>query len=52
MPILTNCQPLKDKGDRNVFHVCPSGSMYATLRPIPHNSSDSSIVQDDIDDKQ
>ncbi|XP_070172067.1 carbonic anhydrase 1 [Polyergus mexicanus] len=52
MPILTNCHPLKDRGDRNVFHVCPSGSMYATLRPIPHNSSDSSIVQEDVDDKQ
>lgn len=52
MPILTNCQPLKDRGDRNVFHVCPSGSMYATLLPIPRNSSDSHIVQDDVGDKQ
>lgn len=52
MPILTNCHPLKDRGDRNVFHVCPSGSMYATLLPIPRISSDSYIVQDDVDDKQ
>lgn len=51
-PILTNCHPLKEIGDRNVFHVCPSGSMYATLLSIPRNSSDSHIVQDDVDDKQ
>lgn len=52
MSILTNCHPLKDIGDRNIFHVCPSGSMYATLLPIPRNSSDLHIVQDDVDDKQ
>jgi len=47
MPILTNCHPLQDKGDRNVFHVCPSGSRYATLLRIPRNFTDTCIHQDD-----
>ncbi|XP_011698989.1 PREDICTED: carbonic anhydrase 1-like isoform X2 [Wasmannia auropunctata] len=54
MPILTNCQPLQDRGDRNVFHVCPSGSSYATLLPISRDADDNYIPEDDIDrnDKQ
>ncbi|XP_020299959.1 carbonic anhydrase 1-like [Pseudomyrmex gracilis] len=36
VPILTNRQALQDRGGRNIFFVCPSGSTYATLLPIRH----------------
>lgn len=49
MPILTNCQPLQNRGDRNVFHVCPSGSKYATLLPIAYN--DKYIRENNVDSK-
>ncbi|KAK2588627.1 hypothetical protein KPH14_006395 [Odynerus spinipes] len=33
-PILRNYRPLRDRRYRSIFHVCPSGSLYATLLPI------------------
>jgi len=50
MPILTNRQPLQDRGNRTVFHVNPSGSRYATLLPISRNIDDKYISRN-IDDK-
>lgn len=41
MAILSNIRPVKGKRERNVFHVCPSGSTYASLLPIPRNLSPS-----------
>ncbi|XP_017760502.1 PREDICTED: carbonic anhydrase 1-like [Eufriesea mexicana] len=38
VPILTNIRPLKGKHQRSVFHVCPSGSTYASLLPIPRDT--------------
>lgn len=49
MPILTNRQPLQNRDDRNVFHVCPSGSTYATLLPISRNINDKYIREDNVD---
>jgi len=48
MPILTNRQPLQDRGNRTVFHVNPSGSRYATLLPISRNIDDKYIHKDDV----
>ena len=48
MPILTNRQPLQERANRNVFHVCPSGSTYATLLPISRDGDDKYIHQDDV----
>ncbi|XP_017789555.1 PREDICTED: carbonic anhydrase 1-like [Habropoda laboriosa] len=36
-PILSNIRPLKEKQERNIFHVCPSGTTYASLLPIPRD---------------
>lgn len=48
MPLLTNRRPLRDTGDRNVFHVCPSGSRYATLLAIPRDYG--TVIQEgDVD---
>lgn len=33
--ILDNCKPTKDARNSRVFHVCPSGSNYASLLPVP-----------------
>ncbi|KAL2714792.1 carbonic anhydrase 1-like [Vespula squamosa] len=33
-PILGNSRPLQNRGNRHIFHVCPSGSLHATLLPI------------------
>ncbi|XP_033330720.2 carbonic anhydrase 1 [Megalopta genalis] len=35
MPILSNVRELKEREERTVFHVCPSGSTYASLLPLP-----------------
>ncbi|XP_011167779.1 carbonic anhydrase 1 [Solenopsis invicta] len=51
MPILTNRQSLQDTLNRNVFHVCPSGSRYATLLPISRNDK-KYIHKDDVNDKK
>ncbi|XP_043486406.1 carbonic anhydrase 1-like [Polistes fuscatus] len=32
--ILENCRPLSNRQNRNIFHVCPSSSLHATLLPI------------------
>ncbi|KAI4484026.1 hypothetical protein M0804_007482 [Polistes exclamans] len=32
--ILENCRPISNRQNRNIFHVCPSGSLHATLLPI------------------
>ncbi|XP_011873786.1 PREDICTED: carbonic anhydrase 13-like [Vollenhovia emeryi] len=51
LPILTNRQPLQDRCNRNIFHVCPSGSRYATLLPIPRNVNDKYIRRDNADSR-
>ncbi|XP_014469160.1 PREDICTED: uncharacterized protein LOC106741545 [Dinoponera quadriceps] len=43
MPLLKNCRPLQNRSNRNVFHVCPSGTTHATLLPIPRHYSDTCI---------
>ncbi|XP_032667160.1 carbonic anhydrase 1-like [Odontomachus brunneus] len=48
VPLLTNCRPLRDRGDRSVFHVCPSGTTHATLLSIPRG--DTCIHQGDAAD--
>lgn len=45
MAILSNVRPVKGKQEGNVFHVCPSGSTYASLLPIPRNLSPSKIEE-------
>ncbi|XP_076240967.1 carbonic anhydrase 1 [Calliopsis andreniformis] len=45
IPILSNLRPLKDRENRHVFHVCPSGSTYASLLPLPRDFS--SVKQDE-----
>ncbi|KAL6263951.1 hypothetical protein P5V15_004032 [Pogonomyrmex californicus] len=50
MPILSNCQPLQVRGNRNVFHVSPSGSTYATLLPI--RNANNEYIQDKNKNKQ
>jgi len=49
MPILINRQPLQDRGNRNVFHVCPSGSRYATLLPPISRDGDDKYIHQDSD---
>ncbi|XP_076629943.1 carbonic anhydrase 1 [Colletes latitarsis] len=39
VPILSNIRVLKERQDRNIFHVCPSGSTYASLLPLPRDFS-------------
>ncbi|XP_026670750.1 carbonic anhydrase 1-like [Ceratina calcarata] len=34
-PILSNVRQRKPLQGRDVFHVCPSGSLYASLLPVP-----------------
>ncbi|XP_076395114.1 carbonic anhydrase 2 [Megachile rotundata] len=38
-PLLSNLRPLQTSGRRNVFHVCRSGSLYASLLPLPRDST-------------
>ncbi|XP_076651180.1 carbonic anhydrase 1 [Halictus rubicundus] len=37
MPILSNIRDVQERDERTVFHVCPSGSTYASLLPLPWN---------------
>ncbi|XP_046143123.1 carbonic anhydrase 1-like [Osmia bicornis bicornis] len=37
VPILSNIRPLQEVKEENVFHVCPSGSTYASLLPLPRD---------------
>ncbi|XP_076295810.1 carbonic anhydrase 1 [Lasioglossum baleicum] len=39
MPILSNVREVQERDERTVFHVCPSGSTYASLLPLPWNFS-------------
>lgn len=35
VPILSNIRPVKPRQEKSVFHVSPSGSLYASLLPLP-----------------
>lgn len=35
VPILSNIRPIKPRQEKSVFHVSPSGSLYASLLPLP-----------------
>ncbi|XP_076166220.1 carbonic anhydrase 1 [Ptiloglossa arizonensis] len=37
VPILSNLRASREIQNRDVFHVCPSNSIYASLLPIPRN---------------